>query len=212
MKKKRLLFIIISILAIIGLIIVFIANSSYAYEYKNENYTLYYSDDFNELKNNIQEYIAIIDDYLIPNSSYIYSDVLTENYDFLVNFAIDYISNNKEIYNDKIVKLDNYKYKNKYSEDKDTCEYIKIQEIYEITDNFFGLRDFVIINDNINIIDDYISLSRYVDTSFDLKINNLSISVNDDTIDAYVYYETGDIIKYQFKVINKVLKLYNIEV
>lgn len=212
MKKKRLLFIIISILAIIGLIIVFIANSSYAYEYKNENYTLYYSNDFNELKNNIQEYIAIIDDYLIPNSSYIYSDVLTENYDFLVNFAIDYMINKKEIYNDKIVKLDNYKYKNKYLEDKITNEYIKIQEIYEITDNFFGLRDFVIINDNINIIDDYISLSRYVDTSFDLKINNLSISVNDDTIDAYVYYETGDIIKYQFKVINKVLKLYNIEV
>ena len=212
MKDKKTLFLTLSILGIIGLIVVFVANSSYAYEYKFENYTLFYSDNIEELNDNIQTYIDKIDDYLIPNTSYTYSDILTENYDFLVNFALDYIINNKEIYSDKITNLDNYTYYNNYMETKETNEYVDTKLLYEITDNFFGIKDFVIINDNVKIIDDYISLARYNEMVFEQKIVSVRAETNNDMVHALVNYENGDTLKYTFKKENNVLKLYNIEV
>ena len=47
--------------------------------------------DSSDLETDIYNYIDMIDDILIPVSSYTMSDVLSENYDFLVLFAINYI-------------------------------------------------------------------------------------------------------------------------
>ena len=154
-NRKNVLFSILIVLVIIVIVLI-VANSSFAYEYKNDNYMLFYKDDNVELENDIKLYLSRIDDYLIPNSSYLYSDILVDNYDFLTNFALDYIINNREVYYDKIVELDNYVYYDINYKEKNTKKYIDIEEIYKITDKYFGIRDYSIINDNINIKNNYI--------------------------------------------------------
>ena len=71
-------------------------DSSYAYSYGTNNMVLFYKDDLFELENDIKKYISNIDDYIIPNSRYLYGDMLVDNYDFLVYFASDYVINNRE--------------------------------------------------------------------------------------------------------------------
>lgn len=71
-------------------------DSSYAYSYGTNNMVLFYKDDLFELENDIKKYISNIDDYIIPNSRYLYDDMLVDNYDFLVYFASDYVINNRE--------------------------------------------------------------------------------------------------------------------
>lgn len=210
-NRKNVLFSILIVLVIIAIVLI-VANSSFAYEYKNDNYMLFYKDDNVELENDIKLYLSRIDDYLIPNSSYLYSDILVDNYDFLTNFALDYIINNREVYYDKIVELDNYVYYDINYKEKNTKKYIDIEEIYKITDKYFGIRDYSIINDNINIKNNYISLSDYTDRLFSLDIINVDVSFNDNTVIAIVTYDSLDKYKYTFKNINNVLKIYNIEV
>ena len=84
MNTKKITILII----IIALIVTYIMNNSLAYDYQITNYTLFNKDNLEELKNDIKIYIDDIDDYLIPNTSYLYSDILTENYDFITNFAL----------------------------------------------------------------------------------------------------------------------------
>ena len=208
MERKKIAVIII----IISLIIVYIANSSFAYEYQTTNYTLFYKEDMSELKEDIKTYINDIDNYLIPNSSYLHSDILTENYDFMTNFAIDYIINNREIYADKIIDSVVFTYVDSSNEKHETSKYIDIEEIYKITDKYFGISDYYIINNNVNIIDNYVSLSDYTDRLFLANIKDISIDKVNNMITAEVNYDNGDNYKYTFRIINNVLKIYNIEV
>ena len=116
------------IAAIVAIILVIIASNTFAYQDDN-NCILFYNENKDILKDDIRYYVDTIDDYLFPNSSFIYSDVLTENYDFLTNFAIDYIINNKTHYSDKIIKLDSYDYYDVHYNKKTTNEYIDKVEI-----------------------------------------------------------------------------------
>lgn len=68
-----------------------IFNVSYSYSYNIDNSVLFYKSNYEELGNDMKIYIGYIDDYVIPNSSYLYGDNLIENYDFLINFALDYM-------------------------------------------------------------------------------------------------------------------------
>ena len=208
MEHKKIAVIII----IISLIIIYIANNSFAYEYQTTNYTLFYKENGEELKENIKTYIGDIDDYLIPNSSYLHSDILTENYDFITNFAIDYIISNREIYTDKIIDSVVFTYKDSDNQTHETSKYIDISEIYKITDKYFGISDYYIINNNVNIIDNYVSLSDYTDRLFRAKIKDLSIDKINNMIVAEVNYDNGDKYKYTFRILDNVLKIYNIEV
>ena len=192
--------------------VVFVSKGSFAYEYQNDNYTLFYKEDYNQLKEDIKIYLTNIDDYLVPNASYLYSDILTNNYDFLTNFALDYITFNKEEYQDKITRLNEYTYKNVNNKELITDEYIDIEEIYKITDKYFGIRKYYIINDNVNILDNYISLSDYTDRVFNKEIKDITVSNEGNLIVAKVTYNNDDIYKYSFKIIDNVLKIYNVEV
>ncbi len=203
---------IVALVIIISLIMAYIASNSFAYEYQTTNYTLFYKEDIQELKEDIKTYISDIDDYLIPNSSYKYSNILAENYDFLTNFAIAYIINHKETYKDNIVSMTSFTYNDIYNDTNETNEYIDIDEIYNITDKYFGISDYYVINDNVNFVDNYISLSENNKNLFASKIENIDIIKENNMIIANIIYDSSDKYKYTFKIINNVLKIYNVEV
>ena len=209
--KKELPFILLLTIFIITTII-FLSKGSFSYEYTADNYTLFYKEDYNLLKEDIKTYIDDIDNYLIPNTSYLYSDILTNNYDFLTNFALDYIINHKEIYQDKIINLDNFTYKDVNNKEITTNEYINVEEIYKITDKYFGINNYYIINDNVNITNDYISLSDYTGRVFNSEIKDITISEYDEFLVVIISYTNLDNYKYTFKINDNVLKIYNIEV
>ena len=92
MKKMLLCLFLISI----TILLCGMFDSSYAYSYDIDNLVLFYKEDYKELGSDIKKYISNIDDYIIPNSRYLYGDMLVDNYDFLVYFASDYVINNRE--------------------------------------------------------------------------------------------------------------------
>ena len=198
----------------IGVIILLcnVFNNSYAYSYDIDNSILFYKDNYFELESDIKKYISNIDDYIIPNSSYLYGDKLMDNYDFLVFFATDYIINNREYYNSFIKQYDRCLYLNKHSISSYTYDYIDINKIYDITNFYFGIKDFVIINDDICTNDNYVSLIDYANDIYSFEIVNVKIVDSKSDIRAVVTYDSGDSYLYSFDNINNVLKLKNIEV
>ena len=196
-------------------IIVFnIFKNTYAYDYKDYDYTLFYKDNESELTEDIKKYISDIDYLIYNNSEFSTYETLNDNYEFMVNFAIDYISMNKYKYKDNIVLLEPYKYLDKHHNNKVTNEYIDIDTIYDVTNKYFGVKDFTILNNNINIIDKYISLSGTTKNKINLEIDSARISKDNDIITAAIKYKNDsetDYI-YTFKINNNILKIYNVEV
>ena len=210
MKDKYLL-LILFIISLIGLIIY--SNKSYAY-IDNYDYTLFYKEDNNELSNNIKVYLKDVDYLIYNNSDYTSYNTLSDNYEFMVNFALDYIYLNKDKYKDNIVIKDNYNYIDRYNNRLSTNEYISIDIIYDITYKYFGKKDFIILNNNVNIIDNYISLSSNKFIIPNLEINNISISKEEDKVIAKVKYTNDDNTTYKFIFNNdgEILKISNVEV
>lgn len=191
-----------------------IFKNTYAYDYKDYDYTLFYKDNESELTEDIKKYISGIDYLIYNNSEFSTYETLNDNYEFMVNFAIDYISMNKYKYKDNIVLLEPYKYLDKHHNNKVTNEYIDIDTIYDVTNKYFGVKDFTILNNNINIIDKYISLSGTTKNKINLEIDSASISKDNDIITAAIKYKNDsetDYI-YTFKINNNILKIYNVEV
>ncbi len=212
MKKKIFL---ITLIVITSIFIIFsIFKNTYAYDYKDYDYTLFYKEDREELTGDIEKYIYDIDYLIYNNSNFSIYDSLTDNYEFMVDFAIDYISAHKDKYQDKIVLLEAFKYTDNHYHDKVTNEYIDIDTIYDITNKYFGIKDFLILNDNINMIDKYISLSSNTNKSIYLNIYSINIEEKEDLVFVYVKYindlDTNYI--YTFKIDNNILKLSNVEV
>ena len=176
-----------------------ISNSSFAYEYKNEKYTLFYKDNMNELSNDISIFLDEIDNYILPNATYMYSNVLTENYDFLCNFAISYIINNREIFNNEIKMEDNNLY-------------VEKDLIYDITNKYFGIKDFQFINSNQLNKDGLILLEEYNGVLFNNKIVSVNAYKMYQYVNVDVSYENGDNYRYIFKNNDGILKLYDVEV
>ena len=200
---------------ILLLIICFInysSSNSYAYEYVDHNYNLFYKDNKDELSKDVRKYLNDINKYIFRNSNYEVYDSLVDNYDFLTYFAIDYILDNYEYYKKGVVQLDNYSYFDKYNNKKTTNQYINLDIIYGITYKYFGVRDYAITNSNFNVIDNYVSLSRYTNDSVDMIIKNLSIDNIGEYIIVNVAYADNSNYSYKFYIKDNVLRLYNIEV
>lgn len=212
MNKKVLL---VTLLVISSTFIIFsIFKNTYAYDYKDYDYTLFYKENKEELSNDIKKYINDIDYIIYNDSDFSIYNYLNDNYEFMVDFAIDYISTHKDKYQDKIILLETFKYMDNNSHSKVTNEYIDLDTLYDITNKYFGVKDFLILNDNINIIDKYISLSSNINTNISLNIDNINIEENGNLVITHVKYvndlETDYI--YTFKIIDNTLKLYNVEV
>lgn len=165
-----------------------------------------------DMKEELISYIDLIDNSLITQSSYTYSNTLSENYDFLVNFAISFILKNKEYYKDNIINGETYKY---IKEDNiyETDEYVSKDKIYEITNDVFGESYFYIINEQFKD-SELIPLLLLEDKSFSMKIEDiLNIIKKDDNYEVYVKYKDNDIIyKYAFKKIANKLVIKNLSI
>lgn len=186
--------------------------STMAYSYEMDKSVLFYKENINELEDDIKVYLENIDNYLVVNSSYSYGDKLTQNYDFLVHFALDYLISNKEYYMNGIKQRDECTYITKEGNFAVTSDYVDIDMMYEVTDFYFGIRDFLIINDDVCRADGYVSLSDYTSDIFELEINDVLVDVNGNDIDAFVTYDNDIKYLYSFYNDNNILKLVNVEV
>lgn len=206
--------VLMSIIILFFVIIIMIINSSttYGYELDFSNYTLFYKENTNELKDDLKKYISSIDDILISNSKFEYSNILIDNYDFLTYFALDHVLENYEYYKNEIIELDKHSYLTKDGLIKETNKYINIDVIYKITSKYFNVNYYQIINKDVNIIDNYISLINYSDIYFDLVIQDIFVEINNDYINVIVNYENNNKYKYVFVKKNNILYLFNLEV
>lgn len=205
----------ITLIVVASVFIIFsIFKKTYAYDYKDYDYTLFYKEDRKELTSDIERYIYDIDYLIYNNSDFSIYDNLNNNYEFMVNFAIDYINTHKDKYQDKIVLLEAFKYTDNHHHDKVTNEYIDIDTIYDITNKYFGVKDFVILNNNINIINKYVSLSSTTNKDIDLNIYSIDIEKKDSVVQANIKYtdDSSTNYIYTFKIDNNILKLSNVEV
>lgn len=103
------------------------------------------NDKIDDFRIELLNYIDLVDNRLIPNASFSLSNKLNENYDFMTKFAISFILDNKEYYD--IINGEVCKYTDEYKNVYETSEYIKLDKIYEITGNVFGVEYYYILND-----------------------------------------------------------------
>jgi hypothetical protein len=196
MKRKELLLIIILIIGILSTITLISSNTKALPISSEIDFTkkITYYEDEDLLVQNIKEFIAQNDDILIALSSYEDGEVLSDNYDYMTNIAINYISDNKDNYQDKIE--DNM---------------IDIKYIYEITYNFFGKNNYYIKDQ----IDNKISLIK-INKRFKMNLDSIKIKIiKNNNIEAYTRYILGKETmnyKYIFKIENNEIYLENIEV
>ena len=120
--------------------------------------------------------------------------------------------NNQEYYNESIKKFKSCSYVDKYGENNVVSNYVDVDIIFDVTNFYFGLRDFVILNEEVCIEDNYVSLSDYTSSEFNFKIIDVSVSKKNSLIEAVVSYDNGDKYLYSFYVNNEILKIKNIEV
>ena len=196
MKRKELLLIIILIIGILSTITLISSNTKALPVSSEIDYTkkITYYEDEDLLVQNIKEFISQNDDILIALSSYEDGEILSDNYDYMTNIAINYILDNKDNYQDKIE--DNM---------------IDIKYIYEITYNFFGKKNYYIKDQ----IDNKIPLIK-IDKRFKMNLDSIKIKIiKNSSIEAYTKYILGKEImnyKYIFKIENNEIYLENIEV
>ena len=200
----------IVLLTVISLITISLLNNSYALNEEEIN-NISKLDIMLEQNDNasIYDYIDLIDDSLIPTATFNMSNKLNENYDFLTIFAINFILNNEEYYKDKILIGNEYIY-NDYT----TNKYIDIKEIYDITSNILGKRDYYIISDYLNVENDLIPLLLIRDYSFNMEIEEI-INVNsvENALEVLVKYKNIDLIyKYVLEKQEDKYIISNIEV
>lgn len=196
MKRKELLLIIILIIGILSTITLISSNTKTLPVSSEIDYTkkITYYEDEDLLVQNIKEFISQNDDILIALSSYEDGEILSDNYDYMTNIAINYILDNKDNYQDKIE--DNM---------------IDIKYIYEITYNFFGKKNYYIKDQ----IDNKIPLIK-INKRFKMNLDSIKIKIiKNSSIEAYTKYILGKETmnyKYIFKIENNEIYLENIEV
>ena len=196
MKRRELLLIIILIIGILSTITLISSNTKALPVSSEIDFTkkITYYEDEDLLVQNIKEFISQNDDILIALSSYEDGEILSDNYDYMTNIAINYILDNKDNYQDKIE--DNM---------------IDIKYIYEITYNFFGKKNYYIKDQ----IDNKIPLIK-IDKRFKMNLDSIKIKIiKNSSIEAYTKYILGKETmnyKYIFKIENNGIYLENIEV
>lgn len=163
------------------------------------NLTLEYDTDENIFKNNIYNFIDLVDDSLIPTSSYLQSSQLNENYDFLTNFSILFILNNEDKYIDKITYGDEYTYIDDYGNVYSTNKYVNVETIYEITSSVLGRDYYYIYNEQLKEDNDLIPLLLVRDYNFFMEIEEIIDIVKfSSSYNVYVKYRDMDY-KYVYK-------------
>lgn len=207
---------VIGMLAVVMFMVAFISSASFALpddnKEENINLELVNNIDTELLKMDIINFIDLVDNNLIPNTSFNMSSKLNENYDFLTKFAISFILDNSNYYD--IIVGDNYIYKNDYEIDFSTNKYVSIDTIYEITNKVFGVDYYYILNDYLEINNDLVPLLEIEEYSFDMEIDNItSINNMGNYIDVSVKYMDMEIdYIYRFELVNDRLVISNLSI
>ena len=194
---------------------IFLYKGTYSIDYENNdvvrNLNLKYDKD--KLNNNFYNYIDLIDDSVISTSSFVMSDVLSENYDFLTVFAIDFILKHIDDYRSDIVTLDNYTYNDGYNDYK-TNKYVSKDVIYGITNDVFGKKDYLIINEYLKLSYDMVPLLLIDKTDFAMELDEIvNVLQRGNNYEVSVKYRDNDLIyKYIFQQVDDRLILKNIEI
>ncbi len=207
---RKYVWIIILILVVVGGI--FFYKGTYSLEEDvsiKKDLILKYDDN---LEDKFYNYIDMIDDALIPNSSYVMSDILSDNYDFLTVFAINYILNNEELFKDDIKIMNKYTYNNGYM-NYSTQKYVNKEIIYLITNGLFGKRDYVIINDYLKVENDMVPLLLLDSFEFMMDIQDVEVNQFSDNYIVNVKYKDNDLVyRYIFVKNDDRLILKNLEI
>ena len=160
----------------------------------NFNLNLEYNEDKNIFKNDLYNYIDLIDNSLFAMSSFNMSDTLNENYDFLIDFAISFILSNEEQYKDDIIIGEEYVYIDDFGNKYTSNRYVNIELIYDITNSIFGKRDYVVINEQINVNNDLVPLLLIKDNVSFMDISEISdYSLFGNKYNVYVKYRDIDL-------------------
>ena len=191
---------VISAVVLFGLVL--LSNDSYAIKNdeidNNIDLVLKKDSDINVIK----EYIEIIDNNLISNSSFSTSSKLSSNYEFLTDFAISFILDHDDSYD--ILVMDEYIYNSSYDGIFKTNKYVNKELIYEITDSVFGVGYYYITNDYLDSDSDLIPLIRINKDNVLMEISDIvKIDRYDNYMDVSVKYKDIDIIYiYRFEYDN----------
>ena len=211
MKKFGLLILLVLVIGIS----IFLYKGTYSIDEESMNIKekLNLKYDTDNFENKIYDYIDMIDDEVIPMSSYAMSDILSDNYDFLTVFAIDFILKHAESYSDEITILDSYTYNDGYRM-YTTNKYVSKNVIYKITEDVFNKRDYLIINDYLKLTNDMVPLLLINDDNFEMKIDKIiSVLESGNNYIVKVKYEDMDLIyKYIFQKVDDRLILKNLEI
>ena len=186
-------------------------NSSYAYQYHSDyHYKLFYDEDISSLNDNVYRYVSDIDDDIMVTATYEDSSELFQNYSFLTNFAIKYILSHNDLFVNDIISKEDYKYINSFGEEKSTNDYVSVDVIYDVTDWFFGIRDYY-IEDNL-LLDGYVPLRDLSISFFTHTIRDVNSYIDGEYVKSDILYSDGSKYLYSFYVVNNVLKIKNVEV
>lgn len=218
--KSKYIIVIVTIL----LIVTFVLKNSYALNEEelnnldtlnqnNLDITLEYTENETELNNNIYNHINLIDNSLIPTATFNMADKLTDNYDFLTIFAINFILNNEQYYKDEIVIGSEYTYDDGYNT-YTTNKYINLDTIYDITYNILGKNNYYIINDYLKVENNLVPLLLLKNYNFFMELEKIEDIVKfSNNYEVSVKYKDIDLIyKYIFENIDNRLILSNIEI
>lgn len=161
----------------------------------------------------VYNFINLIDDSLIPTTTYNMSEQLNNNYDFLTVFAINFILNNEEYYKKDIVIGEDYIYDdgfNKYV----TNKYIHINKIYDITYNILGKNNYYIINEHLKVENNLIPLLLTDNYPFMMEIEKIiDITKFSNNYEVLVKYKNIDLMyKYFFEQKDNIYIINNVEV
>lgn len=163
---------------------------------------LFYNSNEGVFNDEIEEFINLVDDNIIVNSSFNLSNILNENYDFLTRFVISFVLDNEEYFD--IIYGDNYIYKDEYEMEYTTNKYISMDTLYDITNKIFGVEYYYVLDRNL-VVNEMLALVDLSDT--DSEINMIIDKINyiymgNGSYDVYVRY-----IDYDFDYIYRMNKL-----
>jgi len=189
----------------VGTIVIFLFVSLFRGSYsKIENDTieidLFNNVDDVVLKDNIRNFIDLVDGDIIVNSSFNLSSTLNENYDFLTRFVSSFVLNNEEYFD--VIIGDYYEYIDDYGIKYTTNRYINVNLLYDITYRIFGIDYYYILDEDLVVEDKLVLIDNK--KSFAMEIEDI-VNINNgsgyyDVCVKYVDYDINYI--YRFEVID----------
>lgn len=171
-------------------IFVSIFRDSYAnIEEDNINLDLYNNSNMDILKDDMLEFIDLVDKQIFINSSFNMSSKLNENYDFLNNFVISFVLDNRDYF--EIGHLD---YAMSLGIDNKVSSYISMDTFYDITYRLFGVEYYYIMDEDIVRDENVLLIRRNNIDDIEMEIEDIKrIDSGNGYYDVYVKYVDNDI-------------------